>query len=174
LDCTHLLDLVLGKFISSPLAISTSCSKSWPSSSTALSQTLIDYTLCGRALDTFECCKSFSWCIPLKDHTYIQVSNIVNLSFGVYHRKNTHIFKSELFLLSTDFVHITIMSTIKLDHIELLTGSSNFEIWKHGISQVLQGEGYWGHVKGDVNIYSAFPIEPQPVTPTVTSAWKSG
>ena len=61
------------------------------------------------------------------------------------------------------------MSTIKLDHIELLTGSSNFEIWKHSISQVLQGEGYWGHVKGNLDIYSAFPIEPQPAAPTVTS-----
>ena len=61
------------------------------------------------------------------------------------------------------------MSTIKLDHIELLTGPSNFDSWKRGISQVLQGEGYWGHVEGDVDIYSAFPIEPQPAAPTVTS-----
>ena len=58
------------------------------------------------------------------------------------------------------------MSTIKLDHIELLTGPSNFENWKCGISQVLQGEGYWGHVEGDVNIYSVFPIEPQPAVPS--------
>jgi hypothetical protein len=61
------------------------------------------------------------------------------------------------------------MSTIKLDHIELLTGPSNFESWKRGISQVLQGEGYWGHVEGDANIYSAFPIEPQPAVPTAIS-----
>ena len=61
------------------------------------------------------------------------------------------------------------MSTIKLDHIELLTGASNFDGWKHGISQVLQGEGYWGHVEGDADIYSAFPIEAEPVAPTVVS-----
>lgn len=61
------------------------------------------------------------------------------------------------------------MATIKLDHIELLTGPSNFETWKRGISQVLQGEGYWGHVEGDANIYSAFPIEPQPAAPTAIS-----
>jgi hypothetical protein len=57
-----------------------------------------------------------------------------------------------------DSVHIIIMSTIKLNHIELLTGSSNFEIWKHSISQVLQGEGYWGHVKGNVDIILHFPL----------------
>ena len=61
------------------------------------------------------------------------------------------------------------MSTIKLDHIKLLTGASNFDGWKHGISQVLQGEGYWGHVEGDADIYSAFPIEAEPVAPTVVS-----
>ena len=61
------------------------------------------------------------------------------------------------------------MATIKLDHIELLTGPSNFETWKRGISQVLQGEGYWGHVEGDANIYAAFPIEPQPAVPTALS-----
>jgi hypothetical protein len=61
------------------------------------------------------------------------------------------------------------MATIKLDHIELLIGSSNFEGWKRGISQVLQGEGYWGHVEGDADIYSAFPIEAPPATPTVIS-----
>jgi gag-polypeptide of LTR copia-type len=54
------------------------------------------------------------------------------------------------FVLSTILVHI-IMSTIKLDHIELLTGPSNYESWKRGISQVLQGKGYWGHVEGDIN-----------------------
>jgi hypothetical protein len=61
------------------------------------------------------------------------------------------------------------MSTIKLDHIELLTGPSNFESWKRGIGQVLQGEGYWGHVEGDADIYSAFPIEAQPAVPTIVS-----
>ena len=61
------------------------------------------------------------------------------------------------------------MSTIKLDHIELLTGPTNFKSWKHSISQVLQGEGYWGHVEGDPNIFSAFPIEAQPAVPTVIS-----
>ena len=61
------------------------------------------------------------------------------------------------------------MSTIKLDHIELLTGPSNFDIWKRGISQVLQGEGYWGHVEGDANPFSPFPIEAQPAVPTVIS-----
>jgi hypothetical protein len=61
------------------------------------------------------------------------------------------------------------MSTIKLDHIELLTGPSNFESWKRGISQVLQGEGYWGHVEGDASIFSAFPIEPAPAVPTAIS-----
>ena len=61
------------------------------------------------------------------------------------------------------------MSTIKLDHIKLLAGPSNFNGWKRGISQVLQGEGYWGHVKGDADIFSAFPIEPQPAVPTALS-----
>jgi hypothetical protein len=61
------------------------------------------------------------------------------------------------------------MSTIKLDHIDLLTGPLNFDSWNHGISQVLQGEGYWGHVEGDTNPYSAFPIEPQPAVPTAIS-----
>src|SRR5260221_4888995 len=61
------------------------------------------------------------------------------------------------------------MATIKLDHIELLTGLSNYNAWRHGISQVLQGEGYWGHTKGDANTFSAFPIEPAPAVPTAAS-----
>jgi hypothetical protein len=61
------------------------------------------------------------------------------------------------------------MSTIKLDHIELLTGPSNFDSWRRGIGQVLQGEGYWGHVEGDADIYSAFPIDAQPAVPTAIS-----
>ncbi|KDR64908.1 hypothetical protein GALMADRAFT_149174, partial [Galerina marginata CBS 339.88] len=63
------------------------------------------------------------------------------------------------------------MSTIKLDHIELLVGPSNYETWKRGISQVLQGEGFWGHVEGDANLFAPFPVDPEPATPTaVTSA----
>ena len=61
------------------------------------------------------------------------------------------------------------MSTIKLDHIELLTGPSNFDHWKCGISQVLQGEGYWGHVEGDADLFAVFPIEPAPAVPTALS-----
>jgi hypothetical protein len=61
------------------------------------------------------------------------------------------------------------MSTIKLDHIELLVGSSNYDAWRRGISQVLQGEGYWGHVEGDTDIFSAFPLEPTPAVPTSLS-----
>jgi hypothetical protein len=61
------------------------------------------------------------------------------------------------------------MSTIKLDHIELLTGPSNFDSWRRGIGQVLQGEGYWGHVEGDADIYIAFPIDAQPAVPTAIS-----
>jgi hypothetical protein len=61
------------------------------------------------------------------------------------------------------------MSTIKLDHIELLVGAANYDAWRRGISQVLQGEGYWGHVEGDANVFSAFPIEPTPDVPTITS-----
>ena len=61
------------------------------------------------------------------------------------------------------------MSTIKLDHIELLIGPLNYNAWRRGISQVLQGEGYWGHVEGDANIFSVFPIEPASAVPTVTS-----
>lgn len=64
---------------------------------------------------------------------------------------------------------ILIMSTIKLDHIELLAGPSNYDAWRRGISQVLQGEGYWGHVEGDANVFSAFPIEPAPAVPTAAS-----
>jgi hypothetical protein len=80
-----------------------------------------------------------------------------------------HILKFS-FIFSTNLAHIaTIMSTIKLDHIELLTGASSFESWKHNISQVLQGEGYWGHVEGDANPYAVFPIEAQPAVPTAIS-----
>lgn len=61
------------------------------------------------------------------------------------------------------------MATIKLDHIELLVGPSNYDAWRRGISQVLQGEGYWGHVEGDANVFSAFPIEPAPAVPTAAS-----
>jgi hypothetical protein len=61
------------------------------------------------------------------------------------------------------------MSTIKLDHIELLIGPSNYDAWRRGISQVLQGEGYWGHVEGDTDIFSAFPVEPTPAVPTSLS-----
>jgi hypothetical protein len=61
------------------------------------------------------------------------------------------------------------MSTIKLDHIELLIGSSNYDAWRRGISQVLQGEGYWGHTEGNTNVFSAFPIEPAPAVPTAAS-----
>ncbi|KDR77126.1 hypothetical protein GALMADRAFT_225258 [Galerina marginata CBS 339.88] len=56
------------------------------------------------------------------------------------------------------------MSTIKLDHVVLLVGSDNFELWKRGIRQVLQGLGFWGHVGGNVNQFSPFPITPQPAT----------
>jgi hypothetical protein len=61
------------------------------------------------------------------------------------------------------------MSTIKLDHIELLVSPSNYDAWRRGISQVLQGEGYWGHVEGDANVFSAFPIEPATAIPTAAS-----
>jgi hypothetical protein len=61
------------------------------------------------------------------------------------------------------------MSTIKLDHVELLVGTSNYDAWRREVSQVLQGEGYWGHVEGDLNVFSAFPIEPTPAVPTVIS-----
>src|ERR1700688_2539137 len=57
------------------------------------------------------------------------------------------------------------MSTIKLDHIELLIGASNFVIWKRGISQVLQGEGHWGHVEGSPNKFSSFPCSNEPSPP---------
>jgi hypothetical protein len=61
------------------------------------------------------------------------------------------------------------MATIKLNHIEFLVGALNYDTWKHGVSQVFQGEGYWGHVKGDPNLFSVFPIEPAPAVPTVIS-----
>src|SRR5260370_8515462 len=61
------------------------------------------------------------------------------------------------------------MSTITLDHIELLIGPSNYDAWRCGISQVLQGEGYWGHVEGDTDVFSAFPVEPTPAVPTSLS-----
>ena len=61
------------------------------------------------------------------------------------------------------------MATIKLDHIELLTGPSNYDTWRRGISQVLQGEGYWGHTEGNANPFSAFPIEPASAVPTAAS-----
>ena len=62
------------------------------------------------------------------------------------------------------------MSTIKLDHIELLVGPLNYETWKQGISQVLQGEGYWGHIEGDANPFAPFPIDPEPTAPTILSS----
>lgn len=61
------------------------------------------------------------------------------------------------------------MSTIKLDHIELLIGATNYEGWQRGISQVLQGEGYWGHVEGDTNPFSPFPRSEQPASPNGAS-----
>ena len=62
------------------------------------------------------------------------------------------------------------MATIKLDHIELLVGASNYPIWKRGISQVLQGEGYWGHVEGSSNPFAPFPSSPEPSPPTEKSS----
>ena len=63
------------------------------------------------------------------------------------------------------------MATIKLDHIELLVGASNYAIWKRGISQVLQGEGYWywGHVEGSPSPFAPFPCSPEPSPPTEKS-----
>ena len=62
------------------------------------------------------------------------------------------------------------MATIKLDHIELLVGALNYAIWKRGISQVLQGEGYWGHVEGSPNQFAPFPSSPEPSPPDEKSA----
>src|ERR1700682_4907069 len=61
------------------------------------------------------------------------------------------------------------MATIKLDRIELLVGASNDIIWKRAISQVLQGEGYWGHVEGRPDLFSPFPRSEQP-SPCHTSS----
>ncbi|CAA7267429.1 unnamed protein product [Cyclocybe aegerita] len=61
------------------------------------------------------------------------------------------------------------MSTIKLDHIELLTSASNYETWKHGISQVLQGKGFWGHIEGDTRIYALFLQSLEPPTCDMSS-----
>ena len=61
------------------------------------------------------------------------------------------------------------MATIKLDHIEPLVGASNYAIWKRGISQVLQGEGYWGHVEGSPNKLAPFPCSHEPSPPTEDS-----
>ena len=65
------------------------------------------------------------------------------------------------------------MATIKLDHIELLVGASNFAIWKRGISQVLQGEGYWGHVEGSPSPFAPFPRSPEPSPPTEKSSMEA-
>ena len=65
------------------------------------------------------------------------------------------------------------MATIKLDHIELLVGASNYPIWKRGISQVLQGEGYWGHVEGSTSPFAPFPCSPEPSPPTEKSTAES-
>ena len=62
----------------------------------------------------------------------------------------------------------SVMATIKLDHIELLIGASNFSIWKRGISQVLQDEGYWGHVEGSP--IAPFPRSPEPSPPDQKSS----
>ena len=62
------------------------------------------------------------------------------------------------------------MSTIKLDHIELLVGVSNYAIWKRGIPQVLQGEGYWGHVEGSPSKLAPFPCSYEPSPPTEDSS----
>ena len=70
----------------------------------------------------------------------------------------------------THFTHtFNKMATIKLDHIELLVGASNHALWKRGISQVLQGEGYWGHVEGSLLPFSPFPRSDQPAPCDTTS-----
>jgi hypothetical protein len=77
---------------------------------------------------------SVLWFIPPNNHAYIPC----------FHTLSTHSLhiNTALQYLHSDLV----MSTIKLNHIELLVGPLNHDTWRRRISQVLQGKGYWGHV----------------------------
>ncbi|PPQ85634.1 hypothetical protein CVT25_012756 [Psilocybe cyanescens] len=61
------------------------------------------------------------------------------------------------------------MSTIKLKHVPLLENAASYPGWKRHISQVLKDEGYWGHIKGTVNLWDLYPISPEPKAPTAVS-----
>ena len=61
------------------------------------------------------------------------------------------------------------MSTIKLDHVPLLESAINFLEWKRFITQVLQAEGYWTHIKGTDGAFNIFPKSPEPVACTAMS-----
>ncbi|PPQ76232.1 hypothetical protein CVT25_013159 [Psilocybe cyanescens] len=65
------------------------------------------------------------------------------------------------------------MTTIKLDHIELLVRSTNYDVWQEGIGQVLQSENLWGHIKGNINAHNhlhPFAKRPEPAVPNYTTA----
>lgn len=62
------------------------------------------------------------------------------------------------------------MSTIKLDHVPILENVSSYPEWRRHISQVLQDEGYWGHVEGNENPLSVFPRSNPPATLTDDSS----
>jgi hypothetical protein len=40
------------------------------------------------------------------------------------------------------------MAQLKLDHIPVLEGASNYTKWAHSTMRVLQGEGLWSHAEG--------------------------
>lgn len=59
------------------------------------------------------------------------------------------------------------MSSLRLDHIPILEGTSNFPEWRRAMERTLMGEGVWGHAEGE----EGDPLSPwRPSYPPVISA----
>jgi hypothetical protein len=46
-------------------------------------------------------------------------------------------------------IFLAIMSSIKLEHIPLLKGASNYLEWSRLLLMTLQSNGLWGYIQGD-------------------------
>jgi hypothetical protein len=55
------------------------------------------------------------------------------------------------------------MLAIKLDHVPLLKGTSNYPEWSCLLSMTLRSSGLWGYVQGDCDKTSPWPAVPKPV-----------
>jgi hypothetical protein len=54
------------------------------------------------------------------------------------------------------------MSTIKLEHVPLLKGASNYPEWSRLLSMTLHSNSLWGHVQGDTDKTSPWRVIPKP------------